>query len=220
MRIYIKDIFFCTGSITHENVIVTAAHCVSNPHIEDIRDISVGVGGLTSTDEHELRVNVSKIIIPEEAYTIYIAFDIALLFLSKPLNFSEGKIRPICLPKPSCNIHGELIYAGWGETSNGKYADTLQEGKGYVSKENSKNVLICIKATEETSSIRPGDSGGPLMKLEEGRYVLVGIMANSFPLFYFRVDCSVKLMKHITWINYHVRMSILSKTSNPFKKIK
>lgn len=151
-------------------------------------------------------INVKKIIIHKKFYSDKPKHDIALLFLSKPLNFSKN-IGPICLPKPTCDVtKGELIYAAWEKTANDLYTLALKEGRGGMSKKCSTELFICIESTREKLPQVDKYSGGPLMKLEKDhRYNIVGIVSHSVRKKKKLIeDYSLNVLMYLKWIKRHV----------------
>ncbi|RWS18624.1 serine protease 76 precursor-like protein, partial [Leptotrombidium deliense] len=55
-------------------------------------------------------------------------YDIALLNLERPLNFTN-KIRPICMPKKGDIATGNFTVAGWGKTESSASSTVLLEAK-------------------------------------------------------------------------------------------
>ncbi|KAB7494686.1 Chymotrypsinogen B2 [Armadillidium nasatum] len=189
------DKAFCTGSIIHENYVLTAAHCflLGNTPEEGIIDIDtvkifVGNFSLSPLDDIEnvtQIVQINKIIFHEEVNLKFWENDIALLRLSKPLDLKSHKeIKSICLPSPSVTDVEKMTTIGWGATGpkEKKYPKMLHEAQFLVINRCRNPYThsldyqhLCILGDPKASSLCKGDSGGPTMRIKNGRYEVVGI---------------------------------------------
>ncbi|XP_042886323.1 CLIP domain-containing serine protease 14D-like isoform X2 [Penaeus japonicus] len=188
-------LFECGGSVINERYIMTAAHCV-NADILIPRQIELALVRLGEWDlstEIDFTINNGKEfhappvqdfdieeVIEHPAYNNRTLFsdDIALIRLSKPINFftSAGFILPVCLPAADFSLSEEArargaIVAGWGVTEKGAKSDRLQHlVLPFAGKEECnvkyKNTLVdeqlCMGGEPGKDSCR-GDSGGPLI---------------------------------------------------------
>lgn len=122
--------------------------------------------------------------------------DIALVKLTESVDLDV--FTPVCLPKQDSNYEGKMAVAvGWGKMDYDvdEYSDVLNEvevpvvsdetcreshiAQGKVGNESLTilDVHLCAGG-EEGKDACTGDSGGPLMVEEDGRYELIG--ATSF----------------------------------------
>ncbi|KAL7630958.1 UNVERIFIED_CONTAM: hypothetical protein RMT77_018756 [Armadillidium vulgare] len=191
----------CSGSIINEFFILTAAHCFMEGNtlaqkLIDLASIKVHAGDLSlSTSDDFLGIKkiiaVQNVIIHEKVQLKMAENDIALLRLSTPLDLkSQKEIKSICLPYQFYNnLYGEMIAAGWGKTQyNGKGTRILQETVVYIDKiclnptyrYQTDPRLLCISAFTRNSFMCEGDSGGPIMRVNNGRYEVVGIVSATF----------------------------------------
>ncbi|CAF0896757.1 unnamed protein product, partial [Brachionus calyciflorus] len=181
---------FCAGVLISKKVVLTAAHCVN---LRKTDEILVVFGLHYRTDLSNSIMNntygVSKIIIHENSGEN----DIALLVLSKTVNFSQN-IYPICLTKEN---DLKLFYSsvanviGWGLKSIKQQSLILQQTQLTILdkndlrcsihlKESVKDKLFCalhISKIENISTICSGDSGGPLFVYYENKWILLGIVS-------------------------------------------
>lgn len=66
---------------------------------------------------------ISKITIHPKYNRFTYDNDIALLYLSAPIQFND-EIRPVCLPKPEQDFHGKIGYiTGWGTVYESEFKD-------------------------------------------------------------------------------------------------
>ncbi|XP_015264199.1 PREDICTED: ovochymase-1-like [Gekko japonicus] len=113
---------FCGGSLIHENMVVTAAHCVVNllnPELAKNLIVTVGEFDLRRTDKGEQNIPVLKIILhPAFSRFGHMNSDIALLYLKYRVKYGH-EVQPICLPhKEDTFEEGMLcVVSGWGKVS-------------------------------------------------------------------------------------------------------
>uniref|UniRef100_A0A1A9WYU3 Lectizyme n=1 Tax=Glossina brevipalpis TaxID=37001 RepID=A0A1A9WYU3_9MUSC len=194
----------CGGVLISSNMVATAAHCIQQARLQDI---SVYLGELDTQNlghaqeplPPEKYNVIQKLIHPrfEFRMTQPDRYDLALLKLAKPTGFSEH-ILPICLPQHHIRLVGrKAIVAGWGKTE----ASLGQAGTNMLQVASVpiitsleclhwheiKNIevelygeMFCAGHSDGHQDACLGDSGGPLIIKERGRYTLVGITSAGF----------------------------------------
>lgn len=93
---------------------MTAAHCV---HGIQRRDIKILVGGHNISSDYVDSRRVGRVFEHEYFDSVSFDFDIAILEMSKPVQFGP-KVQPVCLPQKQFEDYSGKVamIAGWGRT--------------------------------------------------------------------------------------------------------
>ncbi|GAB6026412.1 hypothetical protein CHUAL_012613 [Chamberlinius hualienensis] len=196
----------CGGVLINNFYVATAAHCVRSARLGQI-SVILGEHDLQDTGRYfePLQNDVfgvtEKRIHPNFLYMLTQPdrFDLALLRLNRKVLFRDN-ILPICLPKHSqVDALGTMaVVAGWGKTDQNVDSRTgtyiLQ--KVYVPIISDEECLkwheekgitlllypemMCAGYKEGKKDACLGDSGGPLMAVDDGRWTLIGITSAGF----------------------------------------
>lgn len=196
-----KRSFICGGSIIDQQYILSAAHCVVRYEGKmKAEDFFVKVGGhdvRTSGTFHDVAA-----VYAHENYRSWRRYnDISLFKLADKLDFSDPKVRPVCLPTAdmaNLNMTGQkTAVIGWGTTSfMGPIANNLREADievidNQVCDQSYKSVegnliaypqgitdnFICAGKMEGGTDSCQGDSGGPLLWQQGNRWYQLGIVS-------------------------------------------
>jgi len=196
--------FQCGGVLLNHNYVATAAHCVHKVRLDEIL-IYLGEFDTKNTGNFleplpvETYNVVEKIIHPNFRYMSIQPdrFDVALLRLNRPVTFKQN-ILPICLPQQNKDFEGYTgIVAGWGktDTSFGKTGTNILNkvpvpvinNDECLEWHRQKNIdlklyseMMCAGHQDGLMDACLGDSGGPLIVLEAGRWTLAGITSAGF----------------------------------------
>uniref|UniRef100_A0A0N4ZN95 Peptidase S1 domain-containing protein n=1 Tax=Parastrongyloides trichosuri TaxID=131310 RepID=A0A0N4ZN95_PARTI len=181
----------CGSTLIGRQFLITAAHCFGNIKEKNFEKTDYKI--LFGSNERNKGINytISSISIHPYYKKNFIAYeyDIALIKLSKPVNITK-KLAPIGLPKNSVNRDRICIVAGWGMTSEkgeqSKYLKELQlpilsneicndfmHYRGLINTLSS----FCAGYSDGRDDACKGDSGGPLMCLENNSWEIHGVIS-------------------------------------------
>ncbi|CAF3355408.1 unnamed protein product [Rotaria sp. Silwood1] len=183
--------------------------------------VVVGADTLNSTEGQRLRL--SKIFIHPNYNPKTDENDIAILHLSKPINFSDFNVAKICIPSMSESeqlrypiVNKPLVAIGWGRNcSGGSSPNTLRqvtvktiEDTEKMCKNLIENIKLqfCAAVNGGGKGTCQGDSGGPLMHYSEKEqlWLLAGITSYgrgcalpNYATVYTRVSVYIKWIQSI-----------------------
>lgn len=188
-------IYICGASLISQRTVITAGHCVVNDNKQSLPKDSFrllfGAVDLRSLSGSESLREVSEIVThPDYDYDKIIKQDIALMMIQGNLQFTPT-ISPICLydfQTPITNqVNQSFIVLGFGSNENTKQPSRfLNFGQmSIITRQQcieSKLIFgllpeqsaFCAKAVDSMIAC-PGDSGGGLIFIENGKYFLRGI---------------------------------------------
>ncbi|XP_050714716.1 serine proteinase stubble-like isoform X2 [Eriocheir sinensis] len=205
----------CSGSLITTDTVLTAAHCYGNGFRRT--DVIVGDHDMYENEPYSQTIKAINVVTHERFDSSSMDNDIALLFLERPVQFSQY-IAPICLSTRDDTFVDEVaISSGWGHTHYaGQVSNKLQKvalgtitneecQKLYASKYDITENMLCTYT--EAKDACQGDSGGPLVrKTKDGKWVQVGLTS-------FGYRCAYKdspgvfsnVANYVDWIQRNLR---------------
>ncbi|KAL4702949.1 hypothetical protein ACJJTC_008727 [Scirpophaga incertulas] len=183
---------FCGGSLMDDRHVLSAAHCVAHMTSWDVARLTARLGDhniRTNTETQHVERKIKRVVRHRgfDMRTLY--NDIAILTLDQPVKFTKN-IRPVCLPSGGRAYAGQMATViGWGSLrESGPQPSTLQEVTipiwsnsdcrlkyGAAAPGGIVDHMLCAgKANMDSCS---GDSGGPLMVSDTGRWTQVGVVS-------------------------------------------
>ncbi|XP_061774568.1 transmembrane protease serine 3 isoform X2 [Nerophis ophidion] len=209
----------CGGSIVTSFWIVTAAHCLFGFTNQSMWRVHVGQ---TEQPVHGAQsLAVEKMIFHARYRPKGLDYDIALMKLSKPLDF-DGFVEPICLPNYGEEFEQgtECWISGWGATEDeGETSVFLRSAMVPILSTKTCNQpevyqglispwMVCAGYLEGGTDSCQGDSGGPLACEDSSLWKLVGATS-------WGIGCAVRnkpgvytrITRSLSWIRQHMEVS-------------
>merc|ERR1711894_475247 len=112
VRLSIDNAYLCGGTLIAPDLVLTAAHCVSN---SGSAEVTAG-DALYYQSEPTEQTRSSSMLMPNSAYgPFFITNDVGLIQLARPFDINEN-VSPIALASASPVAGDQIIAAGWGKT--------------------------------------------------------------------------------------------------------
>merc|ERR1711893_92638 len=166
----------CGCVIIADQWVVTAAHCVQRP-FEVLYQVILGMHDQIDDSQGKPEAYDIDTIIPHEYWGLVpgFSFDVAVIKLSKKIDFSNKFVKQITMANPTDNFDGgNCTITGWGVTTigGGSVSPTLQQAavnvltqddcRNYWGQDRIDDGMICV-FDEGVAGACNGDSGGPLV---------------------------------------------------------
>ncbi|XP_053680880.1 CLIP domain-containing serine protease B4-like [Anopheles nili] len=219
----------CVGTLIHESLVLTAAHCLHTLAVEHLR-LFFGVSLISKLeeclDDEECQERKASEFIVHPDYNSHTHLnDIALIRLSEPVD-TLNHVLPACLPldyifDESRSSDTHVISLGWGVTYGGEMSDSkrmvqlrvisLAECSEQLKESQRFNAsmmysLMCTTGVIAGQDVCQGDSGAPLLQLHENRFFAVGVVT-------FGPKCgtgsapgvAIRVSEYVNWILMHMK---------------
>ncbi|MFF1506520.1 serine protease [Streptomyces sp. NPDC058326] len=180
----------CGGALIGDRYVLTAAHCLTGSYASPARvGVLLGDHDLTTGADspHAVLVTPDRFVPHPEYDPVSQRNDIALVRLPEPVALSRD-VSPVGLPAPYAGgslDRAQVEVPGWGTTSfGGRASDVLRT----VALRTLSNPVCASRGMGQIASTQictyaPGrdscqyDSGGPLVRVVEGRPYVVGLVS-------------------------------------------
>jgi len=195
----------CGGTLIDERHVLTAAPCIKTPVKASDYTVTIGAHEIDKPMYMEQTILASNIWVHEQyiGESDHFQHDVAVIRLSKPIRVSD-KVNIICLPGAEVKGVNQTVWvSGWGKTEfAGKTSPILKQTWLYTLDSCARKYSnfysekqICAGRHGGGSDPCDGDSGGPLMFQQGGKWYLNGVVSygcycgsNGIPGVYARVS--------------------------------
>lgn len=207
---------FCGGFINHMRWILTTAHCVRTRTIQDFT-LHMGTNSRSEVGE-KYAVQCIEI---HPQYDRYLMMNNLALVQTVGIITPTGTVRPIAISFTDLPPGTKATVSGWGKTSVSAEARSPGEGVADIMQQLQVTTITREQCLAQHSNLNgryiyenttcttapsgkgvcSGDGGNPLVIVEGGTDVVVGIASWNMPCGTGTPDVYVRLSSYIDWIN-------------------
>jgi len=161
----------CSASIINSYTILTAGHCVCNRPAH----VVVGTTRINYGDYNNNNANayaVSNVIIHPNYISkcgVVDAYDLAIVKLARPISFNNN-VQPIDVDCANIGVGTSIQHIGYGRDETGA-SGVLKSGTASVFTFYGQQMI----SQSRPSHVLPGDSGGPVIRVLNGRNVQIAV---------------------------------------------
>lgn len=199
---------FCGGFINHMRWILTTAHCVRTRTPQDFT-LHMGTNYRSEVGE---KYAVQCIMI-HPGYDQFLMLNNLALVQTVGIITPTDTVRPIAISITDLPPGTRATVSGWGKTSTEGLADTMQQlqvttitREQCLAQHSNLNGRYIYENTTCTTApsgggVCSGDGGNPLVIVDGGTDIVVGIASWNMPCGTGTPDVYVRLSSYIDWIN-------------------
>ena len=171
----------CGGTVIDSRWIVTAAHCLRGADGQRWDRIEIVTGDSNLDGAKVIRRTAYQAIIHSGFEYASLSNDIALVRLSEPLPRSVVPAMLDQQARPSVARGGYARTAGWPITGSRAGQRQLQTTNVAVSQKGLSGYITVASPTGAIEGVCQGESGGPLMSVQNGYAQLAGVLSGIQP---------------------------------------
>jgi len=181
----------CGGTIVNSRWIVTAAHCIYRKRASGIQ-IRVGEHNIQAREGSEITIQAERIVQHPSYNPRNLDNDIALIKVNRPIQFNKY-VQPACLTSTEFRAGTNCYITGWGKIRHpGNMHYILQQARMPIADRNTcsranqraigipvtRNMVCGGYGSRSSISGCHGDSGGPFVCQQGGKWYLAGAVSH------------------------------------------
>ncbi|CAH1790161.1 unnamed protein product [Owenia fusiformis] len=218
--LYVNGRHSCGGSVIAAKWILTAAHCVKGKSASSLK-IRVGWHNQRQQTQNGVEHAVMRVVDHKQfgsiqGQSILNDNDIALLQLTKDIDFKNEHVNTVCLPKKGEQFSGSCVATGWGMTigtgDNTKLREvtvpvytTANCNKYWPGRVSDRQICMGTVPPSQTKTACMGDSGGPLVCKKNGRWIQAGVTSWGMRVCTGKPAVYTRTSEYLDWIDANMK---------------